>query len=129
MTSLVHHAPMPELGDEDDDLYEFIEDDIRHASRKSRIPIIGRLQLSRYQRFYVLDAGATAPREVEDGYQDIQRSAVHLPPTPESAEKLKKALKKICPGRCTFVEVRRIECLEGYAIFYVIKARINPNSP
>ena len=117
MTYLVYH---------DVDLSELIAEDMEFAEMEPTTPIASRFQRKRFQSFYVLEDGAEVPREMEeDQYIATRRSAVRLPPTVETIDMLGAALKAMCPGRCTLIDIRFIECDEGRIIYYAIKARIN----
>lgn len=127
MSSLVHHVLPPHVGEELM-LDEGIRKDIVYAERRSPVPILGLLVRRRVQWFYVLGNGVSRPNELKRlEYRDIKESAIHLPATKQSRQKIEKAFKAHS-DKCQFVEIHLNDCgkaKEGI-IFYCIATRVNP---
>lgn len=132
MTTLVHESSGHLSSSNPYALKAHLAADMKFAQRKAT-PILESSKKDREQFFYILDIDAPRPDEFRRGrFRYVKESAVHLPPTDESLQKIARAFEEHsieCSYGCKFSQLSIKECAQkgnsDSFIFYVITAPID----
>jgi len=100
MTALVHHSPTPILAGDELSVGNCAEKDLELAM-KPRRALLRRSHKTHEQRFFVRDTNTDRPSELDQtDFRDIKESAIHLPATRESIQKIVRVFEAL-GDKCT----------------------------